>query len=115
MTTDTNKLSATPEAGASGEDSVSHSSESSRSRASPANSVVELRLRCVRCGFDQFKLTAHRLTESAAGDIRTECARCGAIEQPGYIPDIDPPQLQPSRDIGVECHGVEAVVGRERP
>ncbi len=61
------------------------------------SAVVEsgLKLRCLRCGFDEFKLTAHQLDGNAVGDINTECARCGHVGTPGYIPEID---LEPSRD-----------------
>lgn len=60
--------------------------------------MTEFPLRCTRCGWDQFKLTAvMRGDDRPVGDIKVECLRCGGIEQPGYLPDVDP-QLEPSRE-----------------
>lgn len=54
---------------------------------------VQIVLRCVRCGWGEFKVRAilpH--LEHTRGDVDLECARCGGTE-PGYIPDVDPVRL----------------------
>jgi len=49
-----------------------------------------LQLRCYRCGWQLFKLSAEVADEkSPSGDVKTECARCGFTEV-GYIPAVDP-------------------------
>lgn len=59
-----------------------------------------LKLRCTKCGWDQFKLTAHRvgpagmLTTREVGDIASECGRCGHTGVPGYHEAIDAPIQQ---------------------
>lgn len=60
--------------------------------------VRELKLRCTRCGWDQFRMVAIERDNRAVGDIVCECLRCGGKEPVGYLPDVDPPQLQPSRE-----------------
>jgi hypothetical protein len=65
--------------------------------------ISDLKLRCTRCGWDQFRLTARQDDTRAVGDIITECMRCGGTERPGYLPDVDPPQLQPSREPAREA------------
>jgi hypothetical protein len=60
--------------------------------------MADLKLRCTRCGWDEFKLTARQDEKRVVGDIITQCIRCGSTEQVGYLPDVDPPQLQPSRE-----------------
>jgi hypothetical protein len=62
-----------------------------QAQAPPPTQVV---LRCLRCGWNEFKVTAilPRL-EDTRGDVALECARCGGTA-PGYLPDVDPVRLR---------------------